>query len=69
MLITMDSVLYWSFGLAVGYMIAFNVMDIRSHYKIFEEWIHAGGEFNIEYSDCPNWTSKVALYLIKKKSL
>lgn len=67
MLIAMDSVLYWSFGLAVGFMTYYNLMDIRSHYKILKGMADSEpDEFLIEYSDCPDWCSKVALYLVKK---
>jgi len=67
MLITMNSVLYWGLGFVITYLVLQFVYDVRMHLNIFKRMKAGSDEFLIEYSDCPDWASMVALYIINNK--
>lgn len=62
------STLFWSVGCALMLLAYMFAIDVRRHYKSFKHVRDNSDEFMLEYSDCPDLASTVALFLIRKKS-
>lgn len=67
MLIAMNSALYWGLGFVITYLVLQFAYDVRMNLDIFKRMKAEPDEFLIEYSDCPDWASMVALYIINNK--
>ena len=63
----MNSALYWGLGFVITYLVLQFIYDVRMNLDIFKRMKAEPDEFLIEYSDCPDWPSMVALYIINNK--